>query len=65
MGRQRSRWFDTTEGEAMDDWENEKYDQGFHPTIIFADPTDNKPLIVMTEDKNRSTYVSRTGFKLR
>ena len=65
MGRQRSRWFDTTEGEAMDDWENEKYDQGFHPTIIFKDPTDNKTLIVMTEDKNRSTYVSRDGFKLR
>ena len=65
MGRQRSRWFDTTEGEAMDDWENEKYDQGFHPTIIFKDPTDNKTLIVMTEDKNRSTYVSRAGYKLR
>ena len=65
MGRQCSRWFNTTEGEAMDDWEDKKYAQGFHPTIIFIDPTDNKTLIVMTEDKNRSTYVSRAGYKLR
>ena len=65
MGRQGSRWFDTTEGEAMNDWQNKKYDQGFHPTIIFKDPTDNKTLIVMTEDKNRSAYVSRADYKLR
>ena len=66
MGRQCSRWFDTNEGrEAMDDWKNKKYDQGFHPTIIFKDPTDNKTLIVMTEDKNRSAYISRADYKLR
>ena len=66
MGRQCSRWFDTTEGrEAGIDWENKKYDEGFHPTIIFTDPTDNKTLIVMTEDKNRSAYVSRADYKLR
>ena len=65
MGRQCSRWFDTTEREARSDWRNKKYDQGFHPTIIFNDPTDNKTLIVMTEDKNRSAYVLRAGYKLR
>ena len=66
MGRQCSRWFDTTEGrEAGIDWENKKYDEGFHPTIIFTDPTDNKTLIVMTEDKNRSAYISRADYKLR
>ena len=66
MGRQCSRWFDTTEGrEAGIDWENKKYDEGFHPTIIFTDPTDNKTLIVMTEDKNRSAYVYRASYKLR
>ena len=66
MGRQCSRWFDMTEEEAMDDWENTKYDQGFHPTIIFNDPTDDKILFVMTEDNNRSSsYVCRAGFELR
>ena len=55
-----------TEEEAMDDWENTKYDQGFHPTIIFNDPTDDKILFVMTEDNNRSSsYVYRAGFELR
>ena len=49
----------------MNDWQNKKYDQGFHPTIIFKDPTDNKTLIVMTEDKNRSAYISRADYKLR
>ena len=65
MGRQCSRWFDRTEEEAMNDWEQKKHDEGFYPTIIFNDPTDNKTLIVMTEDKNRSGYVSRAGYKLR
>ena len=65
IGEQCSRWFGTTEGEARRDWKNKKYDQGFHPTIIFKDPTDNKTLIVMTEDKFRSGFVSRVSYKLR
>ena len=64
MGEQCSRWFDRTEKKAMSDWEKKKYEQGFHPTIIFNDPTDNKTLSVMTKDKNRSGYVSRTNYKL-
>ena len=66
MGRQCSRWFDTTVRDAMDDWENKKCDQGFHHTIIFNDPTDDKILFVMTEDKNRSSsYLYRAGYELR
>ena len=58
-------WFDTTEQKAMNDWELEKFKQGFHPTIIFMDPTDNNILIVMTKDENRSVFVRRSHFKLR
>ena len=65
IGEQCFMWFDTTEGKAMDDWKTEKYDQGFHPTIIFKDPTDDKILIVMTKDENRSGYVRRADYKLR
>lgn len=60
------RWFDTPESEAKRDQEDEKYDQGFHLTIIFNDPIDNKTLIAMTKDENRSgNYVGWANHKLR
>ena len=59
---QTYRWFDTTETITMSD---KKFKQGFHPTIIFKDPTDNKTLSVITKDENRSGYVRRANFKLR
>ena len=60
------KWFGTTKRGAKRDWEDEKYDQGFHPTIIFNDPTDKKTLIVMTKDENRSgNYVGWANSKLR
>ena len=60
------KWFGTTKRRAKRDWEDEKYDQGFHPTIIFNDPTDKKTLIVMTKDENRSgNYVGWANSKLR
>ena len=65
MGQQCSRWFDRTERKSKTDWEKKKYDQGFHPTIIFNDPTDDKTLIVMTKDESRSGYVCRPNYKLR
>ena len=65
MGAQCFSWFDTTEQKAMNDWEFEKFKQGFHPSIIFKDPTDNNILIVMTKDENISAYVRRSDFKLR
>ena len=63
--RQSYRWFNTTEAIALSDWEDKKFEQGFYPTIIFEDPTENLTLNVMTEDENRSGYVRRPQFKLR
>ena len=62
---QTYRWFDTTDTIAMSEWEDEKLEKGFHPTIIFKDPTDNKTLNVMTEDENRSRHVHRAHYELR
>lgn len=63
MREQCFRWFDMTE--KMNDWEDKKYKQGFHPTIIFIDPTDKNTLIVMTKDKNRSLFQRRSFYTLR
>lgn len=49
---------------ARKKWLNEKYNEGFHPTIIFKDPTDNQILCVVTEDKNRSGYIDRVNYKV-
>ena len=66
IGEQCFRWFGTTKLKDMDDWEMEKHNQGFHPSIIFRDPTDNKTLIVMIKDENRSlSFVRRVNYKLR
>ena len=65
MGVQCFSWFDTTQQKAMIDWEVEKSKQGFHPTIIFKNPTDKKILIVMTKNENRSVFVRRSDFKLK
>ena len=59
---QTYEWFDN--GTARVNWENEQYKDGFHPTIIFKDPTDNKTLVVMTTDENRSSYTSRYNYKV-
>lgn len=54
-GMQSYKWFNTTtEDSDREDWVQEKYHQGLHPSIVFKDPTDDKLLIVMTEDENRS-----------
>ncbi|KAJ7389074.1 hypothetical protein OS493_033936 [Desmophyllum pertusum] len=39
---------------ARSKWMDEKFKEGYHPTIIFKDPTNRKILVVMTEDQNRS-----------
>ena len=62
---QTYRLFDTTERIVERNWESEKFKQGFHPTIIFKDPTNNKTLRVMTKDENRSGYVRRANYELR
>ena len=52
------RWHGNSKEEckARSKWVDDKYQEGFHPTIVFNDPTDDKILIVMTEDKNRLDY---------
>ena len=62
---QTYRRFDKTEKIARSDWEDEKFKQGFNPTIIFKDPTDNKTLSVMTKDENRPGYKRRANYELR
>ena len=67
-GNQSFKWFNEVTTEERSDrekWINEKYQKGLHPTIIFKDPTDDKVLIVMTEDENRSGYVCEFSYKLR
>ena len=49
----------------MNDWELGKFEGGLYPTIIFKDPNDNRILIVMTNDENRSDFVCRSNYKLR
>ena len=44
------------DGIARIKWMDEKSEKGFHPTIIFKDPTDQKIVVVMTTDDNRSGY---------
>ena len=50
---------------AHNKWLNEKYNEEFYPTIVFQDPTDNKILIVMTKDENRSGYEIKLQFKMK
>lgn len=59
--------FDSTkEGNAASEsWMGEKDNEGFHPTIVFKAPTDNKILIVMTKDENRSDYELRLNYPLK
>ncbi|KAJ7389050.1 hypothetical protein OS493_033909 [Desmophyllum pertusum] len=57
---QRYRRFD--DGIDRIKWMDEKEENEFHPTIIFKDPTDQKSLVVMTEDDNRSGYHNHCTF---
>ena len=49
---------------ARNNWVGEKRKEGFHPTIIFKDPTDNTILVVMTRDDTRSSYTLRINYKV-
>ena len=40
----------------LENWVKKQHKEEFHPTIIFKDPTDNKTLIVMIRDRDRSCY---------
>ena len=54
---QNYMWFqDSCEASACGNWVHKRYLEGYHPTIIFNDPSDNKILVVMTTDDSRSDY---------
>ena len=60
---QSSHYFD--DAAAALNWMEEQHHVGYHPTLIFTVPTlNNKTLIVMTTDKNRSSYEYKFGYKL-
>ena len=60
--RQTYKWFDDiTTGK---NWVDVKFKEGFHPTIIFKEPTDIKFLVVMTTDSSRSGYEYRINYNV-
>jgi len=48
----------------LDNWVKERYKEGFHPTIIFKDPADNKTLVVMIKGEHRSFYTCKYDCKV-
>ncbi len=62
---QTYKWFD--DGTAACNWIDEQYQVGYHPTIIFKDPTDNEVLVVSTRNENRSGFTAtiRLNYKLK
>jgi len=62
--KQKYAWFERSEAKNRYDWMDAQHKEGFHPTIIFKDVTDNQTLVVMTKDENRSVYSSRFDYKV-
>ena len=48
----------------LDNWVKKQHKEGFHPSIIFKDPTDEKTLVVMIKDRNRSHYICKYDCKV-
>ena len=48
----------------LDNWMKEQYKEGFHPTIIFKDPTDNKTLVVMINSGKNVRYICKYDCKV-
>ncbi len=63
--RQCCSWFCLEDAEKKKAWMKGKQIEGYHPTIMFQDPTDNKELVVMTKDPNRSNYLTRSRYPLK
>ncbi len=62
---QCSLWFGPEEGTKRSAWMDEKFKEGYHPTIMMQDPTFNKEFVVMTQDPNRSNYLCRIRHPLK
>jgi len=58
---QSSHYFDGRT--AVLNWMDEQHHVGYHPNIIFTSPALIKTLVVMTTDKNRSSYEYTFGYK--
>ena len=67
---QRYEWFQNT-GECRkwfadrSDWVAKNHKEGFHPTTIFIDPTDNKFLIVVSQDANNTEHFCQYNYSLK
>ena len=48
----------------LDKWVKKQYREGFHPNIIFKDPTDDNTLVVMVKDESRSRYICKYDCKV-
>ena len=48
----------------LDNWMKEQHKEGFHPTIIFKDPTDKKTLVVMVNDGKKVPYICKCNCKV-
>ena len=57
--KQKYHWFDRRDTTTRDAWMDAQHKKGYHPTIIFKDPTHDNTLVVMTKDENRSGYLCR------
>ena len=64
LQRQKYRWFDRSDTTTRDYWMDRKHRRGYHPTIIFMDPADEKILVAMTKDETRSSYSCRFNQKV-
>jgi len=60
---QSAHYFDDT-AVALN-WMEEQHHVGYHPTIIFSEPTLNKTFVVMTTDENRSSFEHIVCLKLK
>jgi len=48
----------------LDRWVKKEHKEGFHPTTIFKDPTDDKTLVVMRKDRSMLRYTCRYNCKV-
>ena len=58
------KWFGPNEGTEMKKWLQKQFEEKKCPTIVFKDPSNEKYLIVVTSDSNRSGYACLPGFRL-
>ena len=64
---QRYEWFKNN-GEWFADrsvWVKNKHKEGFYPTVFFNDPTDEKFLIVVSQDANKTECFCQYNYPLK